>query len=237
MTLTDDIFNLFNKELFCEKLKKDDFVKRTRPGKPEKYVFSCKHKRECYVDENVHPIWTPALGCDDSEVMVIGEAPSGAEEIGVHFGGLFSEWKNSKKSNVISLKKWVEKYYGKTPYFTDLVKCGAENQQDKQILKIRIPLCEYILIQEINYVRPKTIICLGNTAFYYVRKLKEDNKISAIEHIKKLTHYSGRAMLNISIKDKMNLIWEWQISSEYQKRKLAKEPLSKLSYFRKIKDD
>lgn len=229
MNKSDEIFNLFNQKLFAEKLEIKDFLKRTPRSKSETIVFACEHKEHCRVNQNKHPIWTPALGCEDTKVMITGEAPSKTEGLGIHFGGWFKDWENDPQSPVVPLRYWVEENYGTVPYFTDLAKCGLARQQDKAELKVRIPKCvEYLLTKEIEIIKTRTILCVGNTAYDFVRKLK----LKEEPDVFKLLHWSNRGSLPLTIEDKKQIIWKWQVSSGSDKEKLVQLSLSNLSFFR-----
>jgi uracil-DNA glycosylase len=220
----DEIFDLFNRKLFAERLEIKEFLTRTPPNSSERHVFACEHKDDCKVVRSKHPIWTPALGDENTAVMIVGEAPGAIEGPGVHFSGLFADWEYNPRSPGVQLRNWVKDNYGTVPYFTDLAKCGLAKQQDKGLLKIRIPKCvEYLLQREIELLAPKTILCVGNRAYYFIRKL-ETGKAD----IFKLLHYSRRSSLPLSIEDKTQIIWKWQtrlLSDE----DLAKIPLSKIA--------
>jgi uracil-DNA glycosylase len=227
MNKRDEIFNLFNKKLFAEKLDMEDFLKWTPPNKSEARVFACEHKDCCGVDENKHPIWTPAFGDVNTTVMVVGEAPSATGGLSIHFGGLFGDWENNARSPVVPLRDWVKDSdnYGTIPYFTDLAKCGSAKQQDKAELNVRIPKCvKYLLTEEIEIIKPETILCVGNRAYDSVSTLELKGKPKVF----KLLHYSNQGTLPLSIEDKKQVIWKWQthlLSDE----DLARIPLSRIA--------
>jgi uracil-DNA glycosylase len=233
MDRKEEIFSLFNRKLFAEKLEMEDFLKRTPPNSSEMRLFACEHRDYCKVAKSKHPIWTPALGDASAKVMIVGEAPSATERPGLHFGGLFSDWENDPRSPVVQLRNWVGDNYEKTiPYFTDLAKCGVAKQQDKGLLKVRIPKCvDHLLQREIELLAPETILCLGNRAYDFVSELKTGDA-----DIFKLLHWSNRGSLPLSIEDKKEIIWKWQ-TGKLSGEKLAEIPLPKIAsnFWRKSK--
>lgn len=234
MSKKDEIISLFNKKLFSNKLKREDFLNRTDlPSSSGAKVFTCQFRDNCNVDESKHPIWTPALGDDDTDVMVVGEAPSAGGGPGIHIGGLFGKWENSPKSPAVPMRDWVMNNYGTIPHFTDLAKCGVERQKNKNELKKRIPNCiKYLLKEEIRIMHPKRLLCTGNTAYYFVLDLRQRNEISKDIELVKLTHYSRLASLPLSVEDKKNIIWKLE-AGFLSHEMLARIPLCELSHFRR----
>jgi len=233
MSKRDEIIALFNKKLFSLKLDDSDFLnKHPLPDDGKGRPFKCDCAQKCGVDPRKHPIWTPALGDEESEVMVVGEAPSATGGLGVNIGGLFEQWEDERKSHVTDLRDWVkDNLGGKVPYFTDLAKCGVANQKNKAGLARRIKKCrERFLIEEIRILNPKWIFCIGNTAHKFVSELITRERLSSQISLRRLTHYSGLASLPLTIEDKKNLIWKWEAG--FLRDEELKEKLFELSYFR-----
>ncbi|MGD0795674.1 MAG: uracil-DNA glycosylase family protein [Dehalococcoidales bacterium] len=235
MNKTDEIFKLFSEKMFNNKLEKADFL--NHHGRLT-ISFTCKYISECKVKSNKQPTWTAAIGSnkkgnDNFDIMAIGEAPSASEGIGMHMGRRFVSWKDNSESPVVAFRDWAACRYGTVPYFTDLAKCGVANQQNKNVLKKRFKNCiKYILLEEIKIIKPKTILCIGNVSYHYMGKLVKE--LGMKTNLVKLTHYSRQAQLPISIEDKMNIIWDWDISkSDPSKREeIKKKLLSTLSHFK-----
>ena len=136
MTKNEKIFKLFSNNFQC-----DDFRKNGQA-----LGFSCPHEKECNVNKHDQPIWSAAVGDENTSVMIVGEAPSKTGGPGPHIGGLLANWEVDKRSPVGSQRSFVQEYYHTIPYFTDLAKCGVVRQQDKKALKHRIIKCiEYLL--------------------------------------------------------------------------------------------
>jgi len=233
MSKRKEIIKLFNDRLFSGLLDDRDFLKGPYLLKERKAkLFKCQHQVECKVDPQKHPIWTPALGDENTTVMVVGEAPSATGGLGVHIGGLFEQWKSDSKSPVTDLRDWVkDNCGGKVPYFTDLAKCGVAKQKNKAGLTSRIKKCrERFLIEEIRILNPKWIFCIGNTAYKCMSKLITRERLSSQISLRKLMHYSRLASLPLTIEDKRNLIWKWE--ANFLTDEELKEKLFELSYFR-----
>ncbi len=228
MTKRDDIIDLF-REYFIA----DSFLVR---GKAKE--FHCCNERECEVNQRIQPIWSPYLGDEDTNVMIVAEAPSRGrriEDAGPHIGGLFENI-DRDISNEISpihiLKPFVQENYDRTiPYFTDLVKCGVaiQNQVDKKIIKKRAPkCCEQLLLKEIGIVKPEIILCIGNLSKVFLQRYQSEGKISNSIELIPLMHYGRQATLTISPEDKKDIIWKWQ-AGKISPEEFARIPLYKLS--------
>ena len=77
MSKREEIIKLFNDGLFSGQLNDVDFMEGPHLlEEGEAKLFKCQHQVECKVDPQKHPIWTPALGDENTAVMVVGEAPS-----------------------------------------------------------------------------------------------------------------------------------------------------------------
>ncbi len=122
--------------------------------------FICPHKDECKVNDG-DPIFTPYIGHEDTDVMIIGEAPSRSGYINnqkfcskkARIGGLMRDAigdsnDDNQNTNTISqlnpfvnFVEFVKNNYAalvdsdsvdfKYPYFTDIMKCGFKLQSDK----------------------------------------------------------------------------------------------------------
>jgi len=231
MSKREEIIKLFNDKLFSNKLDPGEFLKKRKLNGKKARLFECKDADGCGVDPQKHPIWTPALGDENTAVMVVGEAPSATGGLGVHIGGLFEQWEDDPKSPVTDLRDWVkDNFGGKVPYFTDLAKCGVANQRYKGELKPRIRKCmEHFLIQEIILIKPETILCMGKTAYDSLLESEKENRIK-VDNIVWLTHYARVASWPLNIEDKKNIIWEWEAG--FLTDEELKEKLFELSYFK-----
>ena len=223
MTKNERISKLFSKNF------KDDDIFKIGPAK----AFSCIHEKECDVNKKEEPIWSAAICDENTNIMIVGEAPSNTGGPGPHLGGLFKDWEANKKSHFDAQRKFVKKYYHTIPYFTDLVKCGVAKQSNKKKLNKRIERCsDYLLVKEIQIIRPKFILCAGGVSHSILKKRQKENKIDSSIKLVPLMHYSRQAGLPLSIEDKLNIIWKWQTNSG-SRNEIKKMPLSVLSYFKK----
>lgn len=187
--------------------------------------FYCENIGKCNVNIQEEAIWSPAFGDDNTNVMLIAEAPSVTGGKGPHTGGKFEDF------GLQNLINFVKKYFNTTPHFTDLMKCGVSRQSAEnksRVFKLRKDNCfEKFLIREIEIIKPEFILCLGNSAFDAINKeiLKNDSRINKSTKVIKLVHYSKQANLQLTMKDKEDIIWPIQIG------KLEKDNLRYLSIF------
>ena len=195
--------------------------------KLNKTDFHCSNCNQCSVDIKSEPIYTPFIGDENTKIMIIGEAPSRSGingGSGPHIGGDFKSLEDSGKSPITEVREFVKENYGGTiPYFTDMIKCGIAKQNEKrEKLSIRAEKCiEKFLREEIKIIDPDIIFCTGNFVYDYIFNKQQAGKIDGGVRIIKLVHYSRRASLPLSIRDKRELIWKIQanlISEENLKR-------------------
>lgn len=223
MTKNERIFKLFSSNFEC-----DDF-RKNGPAKG----FSCRYEKECNVNKNDQPIWSAAVGDENTSVMIVGEAPSKTGGLGPHIGGLFANWKADKRSPVDLQRTFVQKYYHTTPYFTDLAKCGVARQRDKKALNRRKERCtEYLLVKEIQIIEPKIILCSGRISYSVLTEYQKENKIDRSIQLVHLMHYSRQAGLPLNVEDKLEIVWKWQ-TGLISPDEIKKIPLSALSYFQR----
>lgn len=223
--ITSRLEELFHSELYSGNV---DLLKR---GKTKDTYFSCKFSEACGVDPKKHPIWSPAFGSKDTNVMVIGEAPSATEGSGANVGGRFEEWEDNTKSRVVQFRNWVYDEFKSFPYYTDFVKCGLNRQirEDKKVLTSRRSNCfNNFLKHEIEIMDPEYILVLGTLFKDFLDKVI-DNRFKP--RIKYLMHYSPQARLQLSIKDKRKIIWKLNVG-KLTKREIDNMKLTELSYFK-----
>jgi uracil-DNA glycosylase len=205
-----------------------------KPRRCRKDEFICCHRcsDECNVRDRKEPIWTPRFGDENTDVMIVAEAPSSAGGPGLHVGGLLSECPKDAKSPLYKLRDFVKENYKTTPYFTNLVKCGVARQERrvKYKLETRVNKCvEALLLEEIRIMQPKIILCVGRLPYDYLKK-HQSERVPKAKRIKlrQLTHYSRQAGLHLDIEDKVKFIWR----CEARLPRSAKVSLSELSHFK-----
>lgn len=221
MNRNNKIAELFSQDFICK-----DFFQR---GKAD--AFHCPLQNECKVNQIEEPIWSPSLGDEGTEIMIVAEAPSGTGGLGPYIAGLTKDWKGEKI--VDALFNFVKKHFSTVPYFTDLMKCGLAKQtkEAKKIFKNRISNCiSHYLIKEIEIIKPRIILCLGSESYSALQKAKSNNIINKNIEIIKLIHYGRQANLPLTIEDKENLIWPFQVN------KISKESMVELDYFNRRKE-
>jgi uracil-DNA glycosylase len=219
--------------LLTEHFGPQEFTRLTPDGHWRR-GFCCPNRKECEVDERKQPIWTPRFGDENTDVMIVAEAPSNAGGPGLHVGGLLSECTEDAKSPLYKLRDFVkhEDNYRTIPYFTDLVKCGAASQEreDKRILERRAKKCvEALLLREIRIMKPRIILCVGALPYRYRKMYQSELKrIDASVEVRQLTHYGNQAGLHLHIDDKVKFIWECEAGLT----RPEEVSLSKLSHFK-----
>ena len=107
----------------------------------------------------------PGIGVLDPEVMVIGEGP-GAEEDrqGIPFVGPAGQY----------LDKWlaaIEVYRDKNAYIANIVKCRPPNNRDPK--PEEAAACMPYLEEQIELIRPKSILTVGRVALRYLIGVSE----------------------------------------------------------------
>ena len=195
-------------ELFVSRFGDGDWP---NDGKVKECKFKCTKSDECNVREG-SPKYTGILGSNDTDIMIIAEAPSASGGSKAYFGGnvetLFE--KDQKSDTLQNIIRYI-KANNPSPYFTDVIKCGVPKQSNKKTLnaKRRNNCIKEFLIEEIKIINPKVIFCVGNMAFNVIRKLIKEKKVSEKTKIIKLIHYSRQANLPLTDSDK-NEIWKIQ---------------------------
>jgi uracil-DNA glycosylase family 4 len=118
-------------------------------------VASCK---KCLLHKTrTNPVF--GKGPIDAEIMLIGEAPGREEDLqGIPFVG-----KAGKELDNILRAAGIEK---DKVFITNVVKCrppGNRNPQENEMMK-----CNPYLVKQIQIIRPKVIVLLGNIALSLV---------------------------------------------------------------------
>ena len=196
--------------------------------KSQKCRFYCEKKESCKVT-NIYPKYPGAMGDENTDIMLIAEAPSASKGYGAHNGGKVENFEKYKKSPLYAVVDFVKKNYHTIPYFTDLVKCGFQNQNNKSTIKFRIDNCmEKFLFKEIEIINPKTIFAIGKVAYNNLKKHRQ--KISSNIKIISLIHYGRQANLPLSIDEKEKIIWPIE-AGLVDKKSIN---ISELNYFKDI---
>lgn len=99
-------------------------------------------------------------GASDSIVMFISDEPTKAEdELGSYYVGKTGELLTKMIENVLSIKK-------EDVYITSLVKCKSLNGANNSNFEI----CNDYLLKQIELIKPKLIVTLGEKAYSYLLK-------------------------------------------------------------------
>ena len=99
-------------------------------------------------------------GNPNSEIMFIGDEPSNSEdEIGLHYVGKSGELLVKMIENVLNITK-------EEVYYTTLVKCKSTNGLNNS----NIETCHDYLLKQIELIKPKLIVTLGEKTYSYLLK-------------------------------------------------------------------
>jgi hypothetical protein len=199
MTKNEQIIELFKRE-FAEF---HQFTKNRNSCS-----FKCSCMDSCKVDLVKEAAYTPAIGNENTEVMLVAESPSTKLGKGAFIAGHVDAIDPGDKT-INKLIGTIKKYYGGiTPYFTDVIKCGLERTALKEKLAARKKNCvEKFLIQEIKIMHPKKIVCVGKFSFDIVKTIQVQGKIDSKIEVVQITHYSQRGSLPLTIDDKAEIMW------------------------------
>jgi uracil-DNA glycosylase len=99
-------------------------------------------------------------GNSNSDIMFIGDEPSNSEdEIGLHYVGKSGELLIKMIENVLNITK-------EDVYYTTLVKCKSSNGLNNS----NIETCHDYLLKQIELIKPKLIVALGEKTYSYLLK-------------------------------------------------------------------
>ncbi len=99
-------------------------------------------------------------GNTNSDIMFIGDEPSNSEdEIGTHYVGKSGELLIKMIENVLNITK-------EDVYYTTLVKCKSTNGLNNS----NIETCHDYLLKQIELIKPKLIVALGEKTYSYLLK-------------------------------------------------------------------
>ena len=96
----------------------------------------------------------------DSDIMFIGDEPSNSEdELGLFYVGKSGELLIKMIENVLNITK-------ENVYYTTLVKCKSSNGLNNS----NIETCHDYLLKQIELIKPKLIVALGEKTYSYLLK-------------------------------------------------------------------
>ena len=99
-------------------------------------------------------------GNTNSDIMFIGDEPSNSEdELGLFYVGKSGELLTKMIENVLNVTK-------EDVYFTTLVKCKSSNGLNNS----NIETCHDYLLKQIELIKPKLIVALGEKTYSYLLK-------------------------------------------------------------------
>ena len=143
-------------------------------------LLSCPLSKVHGVNLTREAAWTPYMGSEESEVMVVAETPSTsgrANGRGSHVAG-FSQDVPENDRPLRMFLEYVHHRFGAWPHFTDVVKCGLGNtSESKTIIKSRTDGCvERFLLEEIKLVKPKRFFAWGGRPTIWFRYAKSGTR-------------------------------------------------------------
>ena len=107
-------------------------------------------------------------GNTNSNIMFIGDEPTNSEdELGIHYVGKSAELLAKMIENVMNITK-------EEVYYTTLVKCKSSNGLNNS----NIETCYDYLLKQIELIKPKLIVTLGEKTYSYL--LKNSDNFSQI---------------------------------------------------------
>lgn len=141
--------NLFSNEIKNIKL----------PDNLESLQSSVEH---CYLCEHSKTRKSVLFGYgkSNSKIMFIGDEPSNSEdELALFYSGKTGELLSKMIENVLLIKK-------EDVYLTTLVKCKSQNGLNNA----NIDTCSDYLLKQIELIKPKLIVALGEKSYSYLLK-------------------------------------------------------------------
>ena len=106
----------------------------------------------------------------NADLMFIGEAPGATEDkLGKPFVGRSGELLTKMIENVLHIKR-------EEVYITNIVKCRPTDNREPSTTEAHT--CQPFLLKQIELIRPKIIVALGGTAYYYLSG--DDTPISKV---------------------------------------------------------
>lgn len=190
------IKNFFEREINSRKLCLECIKEREERGLVD------KDKKFGYYSNLLPGFSSPKISIP-VDVLIIAEAHGGGRE------GDFRQQQNSLDYEVANIGDYylvnpINKFHqmemrklfqqldsiGKTWVFADLIRCYV-SQKKKENLRAAIKFCQGYLKEEIGFLRPKVVICLGNKVaknFFGIReKLEHGEKYEVKLNDKKIT--------------------------------------------------
>jgi len=236
-TKHQELMDLYSKKLFNSQNLQSLYEDGSLYNNPVS-CFCCQYHTVCNVMKD-EPIYTGMLGDCESDILIVGEAPSasdlkndstraimpfnctcedGGNFIHAHLGGYTRNI--PKKGNLFEFIDFIRNSCvipgtppGPWPYFTDVIKCGLarQNAKDKRLLKVlRATRCaEYILAGEISIIKPRVIACAGKFAYGIVLELIRSGLIPQTT-VLYFIHYSRNAQLSVTLSEKHAIVWPIQ---------------------------
>jgi DNA polymerase len=112
-------------------------------------------------------------GNENADIMFVGEAPSSTEDsTGKAFDGRSGEMLTKMVENVLKISR-------EDIYVTNIVKCKPSNNSKPNATQAHT--CQAYLQKEIELIKPKIIVALGEIAYHYLSG--DDSELSKIRGI------------------------------------------------------
>ena len=122
-------------------------------------------------------------GNPNADIFFVGEAPGEQEDLnGEPFVGRAGELLTKIIESTLFLKR-------EEVYISNVVKCRPPF--NRVPLEEEVHSCKGFLLQEIEFVKPKIIVCLGKTAYHYL--MNDDTAISKVRG--KIFDFNGMKLI------------------------------------------
>ena len=96
----------------------------------------------------------------NADIMFIGDAPGGAEDAaGKPFTGRSGDLLTKMIENVLGISR-------SDIYITNILKCKTNNNEKPT--QVQAHTCQAFLLKQIELVKPKIVVTLGEDAYYYL---------------------------------------------------------------------
>ena len=99
-------------------------------------------------------------GNENADIMFIGDAPTLAEDsVGKPFTGRSGDLLSNMIENVLGISR-------KDVYITNILKCKTKDNE--KLTPTQAHTCQAFLLKQIELIKPKIVVTLGDEAYYYL---------------------------------------------------------------------
>lgn len=91
------------------------------------------------------------------------------------------------------------KFVNYNVYITNLVKCSTN--YNEMLKDVYVNSCKFLLLKEINIIKPDYIICLGKFVATHIKRFKLNNKIFYINHPSFYFRFKSEKSVELELKE------------------------------------